>query len=156
MPSANTDTPSSVPNVYYFIRHEMNWDDAHAYCIREHTAMAQIYSKQNVKEMMNTAPEGYTDKAWIGQYENISEWTWADGQPATYFNWRPGVFLDPVESCVMLDNDGHWNSVNCSTKRRFVCYDGKFTVLSLWYVKFLFWETFECSAFQRELYFLLH
>ncbi|XP_074508964.1 macrophage mannose receptor 1-like isoform X1 [Sebastes fasciatus] len=117
---------TSFPNVYYFISQKMTWDDALAYCSLEHTSMAQIVNKENVTAMMNTPPGGYTGKAWIGLFENMSEWTWVDGQPATYFNWGFGqpddVNIDEI--CVAMDPEGNWSVVSCSEDKRYVCHGG--------------------------------
>ncbi|XP_034067215.1 C-type lectin lectoxin-Phi1-like [Gymnodraco acuticeps] len=113
-------------NGYLFINKNMTWDEAYQYCLMEQNELAQIQSLENNTSMMNIQTAGYTDKAWIGLFENASDWTWVDGETATYFEWgnvQPDN-IDTDEYCVTIDNDGRWGFANCSLKKPFVCQDG--------------------------------
>ncbi|KAK1896053.1 C-type lectin lectoxin-Phi1 [Dissostichus eleginoides] len=113
-------------NDYLFINKNMTWDEAYQYCLMEQKELAQIQSLENNTSMMNTQTAGYTYKAWIGLYANASDWTWVDGETATYFEWgnvQPDN-IDTDEYCVTIDNDGRWGFANCSLKKPFVCQDG--------------------------------
>ncbi|XP_010785656.1 C-type lectin galactose-binding isoform-like [Notothenia coriiceps] len=112
---------TSFKNVYHFIKTNMTWDEASQYCIREHTALAQIHNMENASAMMNTQTAGYTDKAWIGLL-NSSVWTWVDGKPATFFDWgndRPEN-VDTDNACVTIDTFGSWSFDSCSLEKYFV------------------------------------
>ncbi|KAL7394371.1 hypothetical protein ABVT39_025028 [Epinephelus coioides] len=104
----------------------MTWDDALAHCFSEHTNMAQIQSKENLTEMMNTPAGGYTGKVWIGLFDNVTNWTWVNGKPATYFNWESGQpdGMYNNELCVAMTAEGSWIDESCSAKRHFVCDNG--------------------------------
>ncbi|XP_042370623.1 perlucin-like protein, partial [Plectropomus leopardus] len=113
---------SSFANVYYFIRENRTWHEALEHCILNYTDMAQIKSGNNVTEMMHTPTWGYRDKAWIGLFENRSEWTWVDGKPATYTNWMSAQSdKDSAELCATINVNGSWTKVSCSLKRKYVC-----------------------------------
>ncbi|KAJ4930593.1 hypothetical protein JOQ06_024902 [Pogonophryne albipinna] len=112
-------------NGYLFINKNMTWDEAYQYCLMEQNELAQIQSLENNISMMNIQTARYTDKAWIGLFENASDWTWVDGETATYFEWgnvQPDN-IDTDEYCVTIDNDGRWGFANCSLKKPFVCQD---------------------------------
>ncbi|XP_044065173.1 C-type mannose receptor 2-like isoform X2 [Siniperca chuatsi] len=115
---------ASFPNIYYFVREKMTWQKARAYCISEHTELVQILSTENVTTMMNTPTRGYTDKAWMGLYENTTKWTWVDETIAKYSNWKTGQpdNVHANEFCVTMNNDGYWNDCNCSEVKPSVCY----------------------------------
>ncbi|XP_063736062.1 C-type mannose receptor 2-like isoform X1 [Eleginops maclovinus] len=115
---------TSFPNVYYFIKKNLTWDEADKYCIKEHTALAQIQNMENATAMMNIQTAGFTDKAWIG-LSNTPVWTWVDGEPATYLKWeidQPDN-IDTDEYCVKINGAGRWGLANCSLKKPFVCQD---------------------------------
>ncbi|XP_041799271.1 C-type mannose receptor 2-like [Chelmon rostratus] len=123
---------ASSPNIYYFIRQKMSWDEAQVYCLSEHTQMAQIHNMENVTTIMNTPAGGYADKAWIGLFENTADWTWVDGQPATYSMWSPGQpdNVNADEFCVCLTNNGSWKDSSCSEMKPAVCVmeDSSYTI----------------------------
>ncbi|XP_040899670.1 macrophage mannose receptor 1-like [Toxotes jaculatrix] len=117
---------SSFPNVFYFVKEGKTWYDAQNYCILKHTELAQIHNQENLTTMMNAPTGNYTGKAWIGLYENTSEWTWVDGQPATYFSWEAGRpdSGSADELCVLMIKSGSWNNASCSEAKPSVCFDG--------------------------------
>nr|XP_046254510.1 macrophage mannose receptor 1-like [Scatophagus argus] len=116
---------TSFPYVYYFVREAMSWYEAYFYCISEHTDMASIRSVDDLTALMDTPTAGYTDKAWIGLYENVSDWVWVDGQPATYSNWRAGQPDDTRQAdvCACITDQGTWWDHRCSVKKAAVCFN---------------------------------
>uniref|UniRef100_A0A4W6G667 C-type lectin domain-containing protein n=1 Tax=Lates calcarifer TaxID=8187 RepID=A0A4W6G667_LATCA len=75
-PSSGFYIPSaSSQNIYQFVKENKTWEEAQDHCIfKMNSVLAPIYNKENV-----TPTEGYTDRAWIGLYEELSNWTWVTG-----------------------------------------------------------------------------
>ncbi|GLD53165.1 macrophage mannose receptor 1-like protein, partial [Lates japonicus] len=79
---------ASSQNIYQFVKENKTWEEAQDYCIFKMTSvLAPIYNKENITKLMSTPTEGYTDRAWIGLSEELSNWTWMTGEEAVYFNW---------------------------------------------------------------------
>uniref|UniRef100_A0A3B4YBJ4 C-type lectin domain-containing protein n=1 Tax=Seriola lalandi dorsalis TaxID=1841481 RepID=A0A3B4YBJ4_SERLL len=119
-------TSAHFPHIYYFIEERMTWFEARDYCLSKNSAIAQIYNNEYLTEMMNTPTGGYTDKAWIGLFENTSEWTWVDGQLATYFHWNTDQTnsTNATKFCVIMTDGGFWSHISCSNERPSVCFNG--------------------------------
>uniref|UniRef100_A0A3Q3EA61 C-type lectin domain-containing protein n=1 Tax=Labrus bergylta TaxID=56723 RepID=A0A3Q3EA61_9LABR len=117
---------TSLQNAFFFISEAMTWDDAFLYCVSHYIDLAQILSLDNVTTMMATPTNGYTGEAWIGLYNDFSEWTWLNGQPLTYYNWRDSKQgkLNGNELCVAIGNRGLWEANTCSLLKYPICYDG--------------------------------
>ena len=86
--------------------------------------MAVVLHEENVTAMMNAPAGGYTQKAWIGLYGKITDWTWTDGQPATYYNWEDGQPNATVGFCVGMTSSGTWRTYSCTEKKAAVCLGG--------------------------------
>uniref|UniRef100_A0A673CGR2 C-type lectin domain-containing protein n=1 Tax=Sphaeramia orbicularis TaxID=375764 RepID=A0A673CGR2_9TELE len=114
---------------YHYIKQNMNWSAAQAYCRREHTDLATVYNMRDMNRLCgDSCKEGWiglhdqqhTDRTWHwslpGVEYNESDTNWAENEP----NDKDG----PENTVEMLKNF-KWIDVPDRSNPSFICYDGK-------------------------------
>ncbi|XP_046899137.1 macrophage mannose receptor 1-like isoform X2 [Hypomesus transpacificus] len=119
---------------YYFVMAKKIWPEAQSYCRTYYTDLATIDSLEDMTRLTATVSPGFTDKAWIGLYDDLNSFKWSIIEPGFYGtgetqfrNWRS----DPREPndnggnelCVEILLNGKWNDMPCQSLCQFVCYD---------------------------------
>uniref|UniRef100_A0A669E7A1 C-type lectin domain-containing protein n=1 Tax=Oreochromis niloticus TaxID=8128 RepID=A0A669E7A1_ORENI len=116
---------------YHFIKEQMSWDAARAYCRENHTDLAKVFDLTDMTRLQDSAQS--QTEAWIGLY-NITggdnrRWHWSlPGEEYTENKtcWRagqPNDYSANPENCVMTGDT--WEDYPCSDKFQFICYDGE-------------------------------
>ncbi|XP_019212316.1 macrophage mannose receptor 1-like [Oreochromis niloticus] len=114
---------------YHFIKEQMSWDAARAYCRENHTDLAKVFDLTDMTRLQDSAQS--QTEAWIGLY-NITggdnrRWHWSlPGEEYTENKtcWRagqPNDYSANPENCVMTGDT--WEDYPCSDKFQFICYD---------------------------------
>uniref|UniRef100_A0A3P9DS86 C-type lectin domain-containing protein n=1 Tax=Maylandia zebra TaxID=106582 RepID=A0A3P9DS86_9CICH len=113
---------------YHFIKEEMSWDEARAYCRENYTDLAQVFDLTDMRRLQDSAQN--QTQAWIGLY-NITigdnrTWHWSlPGEEYTENKscWAAGEpnDLKYPENCVRTRDK--WVDVPCTNMHQFICYD---------------------------------
>uniref|UniRef100_A0A3B5A657 C-type lectin domain-containing protein n=1 Tax=Stegastes partitus TaxID=144197 RepID=A0A3B5A657_9TELE len=127
------------PHRYHFIRTATTWLKAQMYCRELHTDLATVYDIEDMNRVVNTAQDatgGFKDRAWIGLYENLTNWRWSrsdqrrgpfsDEEGDDFRGWdvsQPDNFLGD-EMCVNMGSAGGWEDSPCFLQNPFICYNG--------------------------------
>ncbi|XP_008277950.1 cell wall protein IFF6-like [Stegastes partitus] len=126
------------PHRYHFIRTATTWLKAQMYCRELHTDLATVYDIEDMNRVVNTAQDatgGFKDRAWIGLYENLTNWRWSrsdqrrgpfsDEEGDDFRGWdvsQPDNFLGD-EMCVNMGSAGGWEDSPCFLQNPFICYN---------------------------------
>ncbi|XP_031610180.2 C-type mannose receptor 2-like [Oreochromis aureus] len=114
---------------YHFIKEQMSWDEARAYCRENYTDLAKVFDLTDMRRLQDSAQS--QTEAWIGLY-NITggdnrRWHWSlPGEEYTENKtcWgagQPNDYSANPENCVMTGDK--WADYPCSDKFQFICYD---------------------------------
>uniref|UniRef100_A0A8C5EAU8 C-type lectin domain-containing protein n=1 Tax=Gouania willdenowi TaxID=441366 RepID=A0A8C5EAU8_GOUWI len=113
---------------YHYVADQKTWTEAQTYCRQTYADLATIRNKEQNDQLLDTITSaGQSSEVWMGLYSTI-DWRWSDGFSgvgANYSNWKHGQpdFYAAKEFCVVIGNV--WIDVSCSSKWRFVCYNGE-------------------------------
>uniref|UniRef100_A0A668UMN9 C-type lectin domain-containing protein n=1 Tax=Oreochromis aureus TaxID=47969 RepID=A0A668UMN9_OREAU len=113
-----------------FIKEQMSWDEARAYCRENYTDLAKVFDLTDMRRLQDSAQS--QTEAWIGLY-NITggdnrRWHWSlPGEEYTENKtcWKDGEPNDKKypENCVRTGDK--WADVPCTQTFQFICYDGE-------------------------------
>ncbi|XP_039270051.2 macrophage mannose receptor 1-like [Styela clava] len=106
------------------------WQQAYDHCTSQNADLVSIHSSVEEVEIAKLVQDygvnSYTD-FWIGlnSISNNAGYSWSDGSPVSYTNWRAGEPSDHNgrENCVesqMLEYS-QWNDINCDALRNWIC-----------------------------------
>ncbi|XP_024119896.1 C-type mannose receptor 2 [Oryzias melastigma] len=109
-----------------YVKDKKNWTDAQNFCRNRHTDLisgAEQMKKLNVVETELLFPSvSNNDLIFIGLFRDA--WQWSDGSRSSFRFWNLNYDDEKsVNSCVMLNEKGRWNSENCEETHAFVCHD---------------------------------
>nr|XP_024653979.1 macrophage mannose receptor 1-like [Maylandia zebra] len=121
---------------YHFVYEQKNWTEAQQHCRQYYTDLAAIESMEDVKTLNNMADlekmkySEYSNRAWIGLYNDVNSWRWSmddtgfykDGEPELR-NWSPEEpnNYKGTECCAEMFDSGLWNDRDCDAVRNAVC-----------------------------------
>lgn len=105
----------------------MDYPAAAQLCAANGGEVASIHSQAENQFVFGMMPPA-TQAAWIGLKRAGNGFTWADGKPASYFNWAPGEPNNEKskENCAVIwgpgldfaSMKGKWNDVPCDAPGR--------------------------------------
>ncbi|XP_076977610.1 low affinity immunoglobulin epsilon Fc receptor isoform X2 [Tamandua tetradactyla] len=99
---------------YYFGEGAKSWIQARYACSDLQGRLVSIHSAEEQAFLTKSANK---KGSWIGLQDLHveGEFTWMDGSPLDYSNWRPGEpnGHDQDEDCVMMQGSGQWNDAFC-------------------------------------------
>ncbi|ROL52170.1 Macrophage mannose receptor 1 [Anabarilius grahami] len=109
---------------YVLIQEQKTWDEAQAYCRKNHIDLATI---QNNEDSANLQEAVYkmTKIAWIGLYNDINSWRWSyQDEKITFQSWNTGEpnNFNGHEECGLM-YDSTWNDWSYSALFPFFCYN---------------------------------
>ncbi|XP_035863066.1 C-type lectin-like [Sander lucioperca] len=109
---------------YHFIGDKKTWKAAQEYCRKNHTDLATVANKADMKRLLGSTTAQYQGGAWIGLQR---DWRWS--LPGVEFNeskWFAGEpnNLNNQENCVWMKDDT-WEDASCNGRHKFICYDGE-------------------------------
>ncbi|XP_058272164.1 C-type mannose receptor 2-like [Hemibagrus wyckioides] len=119
---------------YHFVNENKTWTEAQRYCRENYTDLATIDNMEEMNSLLNTVNGSYSGLAWIGLYDDLNSWKWSLDNNSFYQNGESNF------SNWYINNQGNWNGNNlcvyftyyaewwdtsCSTKRPFICFDGR-------------------------------
>ncbi|XP_005462243.3 putative C-type lectin domain family 20 member A [Oreochromis niloticus] len=113
---------------YHFIKEQMSWDAARAYCRENYTDLAKVFDLTDMRKL-NDSAQNQTE-AWIGLYSEPGRdnrtWHWSlPGEEYTENKtcWTAGEPNDGAypENCVMTNRT--WTDEPCSRTYPFICYN---------------------------------
>ncbi|KAL7398774.1 hypothetical protein ABVT39_015087 [Epinephelus coioides] len=126
------ETQSSEGNT----RAQKTWTEAQSYCRENYTDLATVDNMEDMNTLNNTAntsklvhPNGWRG-AWIGLYRDTYSWRWSLSDTSFYKpgetefrRWRDGEpsYINSTAHCTAMDEDGLWNSLQCSDSLKVVC-----------------------------------
>ncbi|KAF6717723.1 C-type mannose receptor 2 [Oryzias melastigma] len=107
-------------------QNKKNWTDAQNFCRNRHTDLIsgpEQMKKLNVVETELLFPsDSNNDLIFIGLFRDA--WQWSDGSRSSFRFWNLNYDdEESVNSCVMLNKKGRWNSEKCTETHHFVCHD---------------------------------
>uniref|UniRef100_A0A3Q4I6Z7 C-type lectin domain-containing protein n=1 Tax=Neolamprologus brichardi TaxID=32507 RepID=A0A3Q4I6Z7_NEOBR len=116
---------------YHFIKEEMRWNEARAYCRENYTDLAKVFDLTDMRRLQDSAQS--QTQAWIGLYREPGRdnrtWRWSlPGEEYTENKtcWgagEPNDYHGTPENCVRTSEK--WVDVICTNKHQFICYDGE-------------------------------
>uniref|UniRef100_A0A8C9XC25 Si:dkey-83f18.11 n=1 Tax=Sander lucioperca TaxID=283035 RepID=A0A8C9XC25_SANLU len=106
------------------LRRHKTWKAAQEYCRKNHTDLATVANKADMKRLLGSTTAQYQGGAWIGLQR---DWRWS--LPGVEFNeskWFAGEpnNLNNQENCVWMKDDT-WEDASCNGRHKFICYDGE-------------------------------
>ncbi|XP_053085732.1 macrophage mannose receptor 1 [Pangasianodon hypophthalmus] len=117
----NTFSPPvhSRLTTFHLIPGEMNQTEARAACRENYTDLVTVYSDEDNTELENMMA-GLCN-GWIGLYRNQSSEKWSNDDPVTFRNLAGDCGTSTC--CTAMKADGAWESLQCTEKRYFMCYE---------------------------------
>uniref|UniRef100_A0A3B4FFM8 Macrophage mannose receptor 1-like n=1 Tax=Pundamilia nyererei TaxID=303518 RepID=A0A3B4FFM8_9CICH len=116
---------------YHFIKEEMSWDEARAYCRENYTDLAKVFDLTDMRRLQDSAQS--QTQAWIGLYSEPGgdnrRWHWSlPGEEYTENKtcWgagQPNDYGGTPENCVMTSMA--WIDFPCTHTFQFICYNGE-------------------------------
>ncbi|XP_026004310.1 putative C-type lectin domain family 20 member A [Astatotilapia calliptera] len=113
---------------YHFIKEEMSWDEARAYCREKYTDLAKVFDLTDMRRLQDSAQN--QTQAWIGLYSEPGRdnrrWHWSlPGEEYTenktcWGDTEPNDGAYP-ENCVMTSMA--WIDFPCTHTFQFICYN---------------------------------
>lgn len=107
----------------------MNRTTAEEECRRNYTDLVTVYDQQDNMELIKllnaSLPSG-----WIGAYIGNRSMKWSNGDDVTF---NSSLTADcGATCCAAMKADGGWESVDCTQKKYFMCYEqGKKNIINL-------------------------
>lgn len=121
---------------YHFIKEEMSWDEARAYCRENYTDLAKVFDLTDMRRLQDSAQN--QTEAWIGLYSKPGDnrtWHWSlPGEEYTenktcWGGTEPDDGAYP-ENCVMTSMA--WIDFPCTHTFQFICYNGENMWTVIW------------------------
>eukprot|EP00976_Prorocentrum_cordatum_P107249 1194608-Prorocentrum_minimum.AAC.6 len=111
---------------YFFVPEAKTWDEASAFCAQSWAYLASVQSaEENDFIASMRSSESANLGLWLGGTDVQVEgtWTWSDGEPWNYEEWKENWELDDADSadCLKQHKLGYWNDAFCNEPRPFVC-----------------------------------
>ncbi|KAL7399234.1 hypothetical protein ABVT39_021880 [Epinephelus coioides] len=117
---------SHAERQYHFVYDRKNWTEAQSYCREKYTDLATVDNMEDVNTLINM-----TDRnrgPWIGLYRDSWRWSLSDTSfykhgETEFRRWRAGEpsYINNAAHCTAMDEDGLWNSLQCSDSLKVVC-----------------------------------
>ncbi|XP_039546266.1 C-type lectin domain family 10 member A-like isoform X3 [Pimephales promelas] len=108
---------------YVLIQEQKTWDEARAYCRKNHFDLATVQSNEDSANLRK-AVYNMTKMTWIGLYNDINSWRWSyHDEKITFQKWltvEPNNY-DGLEECGVITNA--WNDWACAALFPFFCYN---------------------------------
>uniref|UniRef100_A0A8C9S3D1 C-type lectin domain-containing protein n=1 Tax=Scleropages formosus TaxID=113540 RepID=A0A8C9S3D1_SCLFO len=110
---------SCLSRNFYFINMGKTWTDAQTYCRNNYFDLATIRDKDDLQNLVNSAPSGFFGPAWIGLFDDVNSWHWSLSDSSFYStgetsfrNWESGEpdNLGGQEYCAAMTPGGTWDS----------------------------------------------
>ncbi|XP_058866610.1 macrophage mannose receptor 1-like [Acipenser ruthenus] len=110
---------SIITERYTLIEEPKTWTEAQQYCREHHTDLVSIKSASENEDLVKKA-QG--KPFWIGHFNE--PWKWSrQSYNYIFHNWdneEPNN-VGGSEGCVVMDYNGTWKDVSCSSKFPFIC-----------------------------------
>ena len=97
------------------------WEDAEQKCVEYGGHLTSIQSSEENKFVYDLSEKAVT---WIGGNDLAAEgsWTWSDGTPWSFTNWKGQPNNDGNEDCLDIGYyNEEWNDNKCSRKLPAIC-----------------------------------
>ncbi|KAJ0003175.1 hypothetical protein NQD34_008273, partial [Periophthalmus magnuspinnatus] len=105
------------------------WFEAQSFCREHHLDLATITNSADAT-LLSTDVTG-TDFAWIGLFDDMTEWRWSDGNvdlsSTNFTNWEPSspdfhtTYKSDTKVCVGMLTNGLWDDTDCYYANSKVC-----------------------------------
>ncbi|KAL7398979.1 hypothetical protein ABVT39_018042 [Epinephelus coioides] len=117
---------SHAERQYHFVYEQKTWTEAQSYCREKYTDLATVDNMEDVNTLNNmTDTRTYV---WIGLYRDSWRWSLSDTSfykhgETEFTRWRDGEpsYINSAAHCTAMDEDGLWNSLQCSDSLKVVC-----------------------------------
>lgn len=121
-PADNSDSGS-----YVFVADRKSWRDAQDHCRDLSSDLVGIQSAVN-NEAVHNASSAQT--VWIGLFKD--RWSWSEGSGSSFRYWKKSQpNYSEGHGCVaaIFVDEGKWNDLACTSRRRFFCQGGELVLL---------------------------
>ncbi|KAI9546244.1 hypothetical protein NQZ68_028660 [Dissostichus eleginoides] len=117
---------------YNFINESKTWLEARQHCREYHTDLAAVNDEQDLVDLGSLVDSEFSH-VFIGLQRS---WGWSlsdadnhkEGEPS-YWNWASDEHQE-AKHCGIIKRTGKWFAANCSTPKKFICYNESTTDLS--------------------------
>lgn len=118
---------------FFYVSTPKTWLEAQSYCREKHADLATVDNMREMQTVINQVDPFYFGDVWIGLRKGAeTRWGWSMGddtvqQYSMLKITSNSIFINA--SCGAIAPGGSWNSLNCFSLQRFICYDGEFSGL---------------------------
>ncbi|CAM4561625.1 unnamed protein product [Leuciscus chuanchicus] len=95
-------------------------------CKINYTGLVTVYDQQDNMELskkMENTESVLVRRGWIGTYGGNRSMKWSNGDDVTFNISLSGKCGEIGPCCAALKADGDWESLQCSVKKHFMCYE---------------------------------
>lgn len=112
---------------YVFVADRKSWRDSQDHCRDLSSDLVSIQSAEK-NEAVHNASSAQT--VWIGLFKD--RWRWSDGSGSSFRYWKRSQpnYIEGQDciAAIFLD-EGKWNDLPCTGKRRFFCQGGELVLV---------------------------
>nr|XP_055045993.1 C-type mannose receptor 2-like [Misgurnus anguillicaudatus] len=102
----------------------VSWRDAQIFCRQHHTDLISVRNQTENQQIQKIMKDKNISEVWIGLFSD--SWEWSDESESGFRYWNPPEPNNPdIEKCteVMMNLQGQWNNMPCSSSLTFVCHE---------------------------------
>ncbi|GAA6099723.1 secretory phospholipase A2 receptor-like [Tachysurus ichikawai] len=119
--SASTPPVQNQLTSLHFILGNMNQTEAREACREKYTDLVTVYSDEDNTKLAELVINAGIYVAWIGLYRSNFSEKWSNGDNVTYRNMTGDCWTSSY--CATMKPDGSWESLQCTDRRYFMCYE---------------------------------
>ncbi|CAI5455820.1 unnamed protein product [Caenorhabditis angaria] len=109
---------------FYYDKLRGTFDDSNDACVRAGYHFAKIYNMIENRAIQDFAVEKLDsdfEYYWVGASNRGGNWTWTDGSPLNFTNWRDRTPSETNQCLGIMMSTGKWVPRDCSEKYQSVC-----------------------------------
>ncbi|XP_076838093.1 macrophage mannose receptor 1-like [Brachyhypopomus gauderio] len=144
---------SRLRTFHIIVDESLTQSEAQTACRRNYTDLVTVYSEEDNSVLANLIEEAGLCAAWIGLHHSQPSYKWSNGDAVVFINMRENRSCSAEAHCAVMNDDGGWDTHECSEKRDFMCY--KYDVIRAMFSYQLVLEPmswYEAQRYCREKY----
>ncbi|CAM4561617.1 unnamed protein product [Leuciscus chuanchicus] len=116
---------SRLRTFHIIIKEDIYRETAEKECKINYTGLVTVYDQQDNMELSKLMKNQsvLVQRGWIGTYGGNRSMKWSNGDDVTFNISLPGKCGEIGPCCAAIKADGDWESLQCSVKKHFMCYE---------------------------------